>query len=146
MNPLSISTHPHVDFPDLLREAVVRLGFPREQLGKLEQQATLVVRLQGLPEVLLSQLDDRLWIWSLLPELSDARLLAMASEVLTVLLAPVVDVEGGQLTLGRGDHGFELKGLVNLECLMQDEGLLPVFTGFQAHLDAICRVLDLKGA
>ncbi|AVG16928.1 hypothetical protein CFN79_14305 [Chromobacterium vaccinii] len=143
MNPLSLSNHVGNRLSDLLCNAVVQLGLPREQLSPLDQQATLVVEFQDLPDVMLSQLNDRLWIWSTLPNLTESKLSAMASQALAVLCEPVEDIESGQLTLGRGENGFELKGLINIECLAQERGLLPALTGFRAQLDSICRAFDL---
>ncbi|UTH74690.1 hypothetical protein [Chromobacterium sp. IIBBL 290-4] len=145
MNPLSFSAYSGSDLPDLLCEAVVRMGFSREDLGRLESQTTLAVELQGAPDVMLSQQHDRLWIWSALPDVSEAGLFKMASQALSVLLEPVADVEGGLLTLGRGDEGFELKGLVNLACLSRASGLSDLLSDFRERLLAMCQALELQG-
>ncbi|WP_047258081.1 hypothetical protein [Chromobacterium subtsugae] len=145
MNPLSLAAHSGASLDALLRQAVIQLGCPEERLAELDQHATLAIQLQALPDVMVSALDDRLWVWSILPGLSEARLHAMAAETLAILLEPVEDVESGQLALGRGEHGYELKALVRLDCLSRDGGLQPVLAAFIERLRALCQTLNLTG-
>lgn len=69
----------------------------------------------------------------------------MASQTLAVLLEPIIDIEGGLLTLGRGNAGFELKGLVKLDCLSRESGLSELLNDFRERLDTVCQVFDIQG-
>lgn len=144
MNHLSFSAQQNLALPELVQEAVIRLGFPKDRFNSLSPHDTIVIRLHELPDMMLSVQEDRLWIWSLLPVVSENRLTDMAAELLSILLIPVVGVETGQLVMGMSENGCELKALVNLDYLKWEEGLLPVFESYIERLTSICRALNFQ--
>ncbi|MGC5484326.1 hypothetical protein L7Q16_21720 [Aeromonas veronii bv. sobria] len=87
---------------------------------------------------MLSLIDGELWLWSRLQDLSANRLMDYAPAVLTQLITPVDGIQGGQLTLGEGEEGYELKGQVNPSWLEQEDGLLITAQGFIHLLTSFC--------
>ncbi|HGL4258914.1 hypothetical protein KDW07_14765 [Burkholderia dolosa] len=116
-----------------------------DQLEELSGKDTVVVKIQNLPDVMLSTLEGRLWIWSLLPELTETWLQDHAAALMPVITTPIEGVEGGCPTLGLGEHGYEWKAIVNLDLLQHDADLLTVFESFSVKLDQLCSALELKG-
>lgn len=130
------------DYPNVLHEQIgimlTGLGLPLDTLHTLEAERTLAIQLQGLPDLMLSLIDGELWFWSLLQDLSTNRLMDYAPAALTQLMIPVDGIQGGQLTLGEGDKGYELKGQVSPRWMDLEDGLLITAQGFIRLLAAFC--------
>jgi hypothetical protein len=141
MNTASFANRSHKNLANLVQEMAGPLGLPPAQTAALDGHSTIAIQVHALPDVMLSVMEERLWIWSQLPELSETRLLHSAAAILTTLEG----VEGGQPSMGRGAQGYEFKVQVNLDQLQQAEGLLTVFRNFVEQLDLLCQALDLKG-
>ncbi|MFV3350073.1 hypothetical protein [Aeromonas veronii] len=114
------------------------LGLPLDTQHTLAAERTLGLQLEGLPDLMLSLIDGELWLWSRLQDLSANRLMDYAPAVLTQLITPVDGIQGGQLTLGEGEEGYELKGQVNPSWLEQEDGLLITAQGFIHLLTSFC--------
>ncbi|MPV70218.1 hypothetical protein [Burkholderia sp. BE17] len=134
-----------MDFNKIIREMLATYGVSLSQLKGLDEQGTIVVKIQNLPDVMLSNLDGRLWIWSLLPELSATWLQDRGAALVPVITTPIEGVEGGCPTLALGEHGYEWKAIVNLDLLQHDADLQTVFESFAVKLGQLCRALELKG-
>lgn len=128
--------------PTLLQEQIgnmlTGLGLPLDTLHTLEAERTLALQLEGLPDLMLSLVDGDLWFWSLLQNLSTNKLMDYAPAALTQLIIPVDGIQGGQLTLGEGEEGYELKGMINPRWLETEYGLLITAQGFIRLLAAFC--------
>ncbi|NHR04342.1 hypothetical protein HA052_03945 [Chromobacterium haemolyticum] len=146
MNPLSFSHQISLRLDQVIVEVAAQFGLPANQIQSIEQENSIALQVHNLPDVLLSVSDDRLWIWSLLPIHDENQLLSHAAEVLAILIDPVEGVETGQLTLGNGENGYELKALINLEQLQHDHGLKPALLGFTTQLYKISQTLQIIGA
>lgn len=145
MNAMSLAERSHRSLDEMVREMTTQLGLPSSQMAALDAHSTIAIQIHDLPDVMLSALDDRLWIWSLLPQFNEDWLQDHAAAVLPILTTAIEGVEGGQPTLGIGEHGYEWKAMVNLDQLRRDSGLLTVFQGFATQLGRLCQALELKG-
>jgi hypothetical protein len=130
MNPLAFSQRARHGINEIATRLLLSLGLPQESVRDLNAHSTIAVKIHGLPDVMLSLLDDRLWMWSELPAVSQAHLMHHAAAVLTILTTLIDGVEGGQPTLAAAEHGYEWRALVNLDHLQRDEGLLAAYHGF----------------
>ncbi|AOZ52136.1 hypothetical protein [Chromobacterium vaccinii] len=146
MNPISFSNQIHQGIDRIVLEMAMQIGLPPDQIKPIGQASSIALKVQGLPDVMLSVAEDRLWIWSLLPIHDERSLMLHASEALSILTTAIEGVETGQLTLGMSEHGYELKALVELDLLKRDHGLKQVFQGFVAQLYRFCEVYQIKGA
>ncbi|MGQ5525277.1 InvB/SpaK family type III secretion system chaperone [Chitinimonas sp. PSY-7] len=145
-DPLSFSQASAKSLTDIVREALVDLGCPANKLNDFDQQASITVEVDGLPDIQVSIENDRLWVWSALADLSEECVMQRAVAVLSFLVIAVEDVETGQLVLGKGQEGYELKALVSPTCLKRDNGLANVIEQFQGRLEALCQILAGAGA
>ncbi|MDR9865960.1 invasion protein B family protein [Pseudomonas baetica] len=128
---------------ELVIEMLTKMGLPSETVRNLDAHSTIAIQIHDMPDVMLSLINNRLWLWSLLPGLTESRLLDEAAAVLSFITTPVEGVEGGQLTLGMGEQGYELKAMVDLDQLQKEDWLQIVFVGFANQLAAICHSLRL---
>lgn len=142
MDPLSYSENVHVGVNDIAAHLFASMGLPSEDVAALDAHSTIALRLEALPEVMLSVMDDRLWLWSLLPSLDEDALLEHAAQLMPILLTPLPGVEGGHATLGLGENGFEFKALVRLSQLQSDTGLATTFQAFVTQLSLIQQLLS----
>ena len=127
----------------LISHFLVNIGLSPETLRDLHAENTLAIQIQGLPDVMLSRINSGLWFWSQLPDLTDSKLMDYAASVLSLIIPPLEGVEGGQVTLGLGDNGYELKALVSSQMLAEDNGLETVFRGFVNKLALLQHELQL---
>lgn len=146
MNPLSFSSQISPRLDQIVVEMAAQLGLPVDRIRSIEQESSIALQVQDLPDVLLSVADDRLWIWSLLPVRDENQLFSHAAEILEILIEPVDGVETGQLTLGNGENGYELKALIKLEELKYEHGLKQTVLGFTTQLYKISQTLQIVGA
>lgn len=122
--------------------SVTGFGLPLDTLHTLAAERTLALQLEGLPDLMLSLVEEEIWLWSMLQNLSTNRLIDCAPAVLTQLIRPVDGILGGQLTLGEGEKGYELKGQVNPRWLDQENGLLITTQGFIRLLAVFCHATE----
>ena len=127
----------------LISHFLVNIGLSPETLRDLHAENTLAIQIQGLPDVMLSRINSGLWFWSQLPDLTDSKLMDYAASVLSLIIPPLEGIEGGQVTLGLGDNGYELKALVNSQMLAEENGLETVFRGFANKLALLQHELQL---
>ncbi|NOH54240.1 hypothetical protein F0266_14975 [Vibrio coralliilyticus] len=129
----------------LISHFLVNIGLSPETLRDLHAENTLAIQIQGLPDVMLSRMNSGLWLWSQLPDLTNSKLMDYAAPVLSLIIPPLEGVEGGQVTLGLGDDGYELKALVSSKTLVEENGLETVFRGFTSKLALLHHELQLGG-
>ncbi|MCL9783999.1 hypothetical protein M9194_21505 [Vibrio sp. S4M6] len=129
---------------EMVNSMLTNAGLPSGQLENLDSHSTIAIEVKGLPEVMLSALDERLWLWCLLPHVTEHQLINYAQTVLPIMTKPISGVEGGQLTLGMGENGYELKALINLDILQHKDSLSPIFQSFVTQLRLLCQALKIE--
>ncbi|MBV8046065.1 MAG: hypothetical protein JO171_02860 [Paludibacterium sp.] len=143
MDALSYSAHAPRGLDLLLREALLALHCPATKLTSFDHHSAVVIALKTLPDMRVAVVDDRLWIWSCLPGVTEAQVMHAAAAVLALLLQPIDGVACGQLNLGRGASGYELKALLDADTLRR-KGLQAVLGQFYQRLADFCQILDVR--
>lgn len=143
MNPLSFSGQVACSLGELVKETLLQLGVNEKLLIEFDHDLSVALSFEGVPDVLISVSDDRLWVWSNFSGVSENIILSNAYGILMVLMEPLDNVECGQLTFGRGNNGYELKALVNLRCLSCGDGggLGVLLESFYERLRGLCGVI-----
>ena len=118
----------------LISSFLVSIGLSPDTLKDLHAENTLAIQVHGLPDIMLSRMNNSLWFWSQLSGLTDHKLMDYAASVLALMITPIEGIEGGQVTLGLGENGYELKALVSSQILVEENGLEIVFRGFANKL------------
>lgn len=143
-NPLMFSSQVNQSLTQLLQEALVKLSCPSDKLNDFDHFSTILIELDGLPDVRVSLNNDRLWIWSLFEQLDEKALLLQASSVFRLLQEPVEFIELNQLMLGKVDKDYVLKALVTPASLNTENALSVVIQKFYEILKSFCSLLEIK--
>lgn len=143
MNALSLSENIAISLEDLVRQALISIGCSQNKLRGLDSYSTIVVEMKDTPDLMISVVNDRLWIWSALSSICEECMEDAASKVLVLLTEGMDGVETGQLILAKADQGYELKGLVDVEWARQ-EGLETVIESFYERLTLLCNLLNYE--
>ncbi|MNT98603.1 Invasion protein B family protein [compost metagenome] len=77
---------------------LVNMGIPPEKFRNLDSHSTIVLQVSNYPDIMFSWVSNRLWIWSILPEINELRLFDAAAEVTPIVAAPVQGAEGGMFS------------------------------------------------
>ncbi|MCD4501693.1 hypothetical protein [Chromobacterium vaccinii] len=143
MNPLSFSGQVSCSLGELAKKTLLQLGIDQRLLRDFDNNLSVSLSFDQAPDVLISVSDDRLWIWSNFTEVRDSLISANANQILTILMEPLENVESGQLAFCKGRDGYELKALVNLECLkLGDEAALGVLLEeFYKRMESLYQVI-----
>ncbi|MEJ2795835.1 hypothetical protein WAE56_20730 [Iodobacter sp. LRB] len=143
MNVLSFSENIAISLEDLVRQALTSIGCSQDKLHGLDSHSTIIVEMKDTPDLMISIVNDRLWIWSALSSVCEENMEDAASKVLKLLTEGMDGVETGQLILAKTDQGYELKGLVDVEWTRQ-EGLETVIESFHERLTLLCNLLNYE--
>ncbi|VTR36739.1 Invasion protein invB [Serratia fonticola] len=76
----------NVDIDVLVREALLEKGCDESMLSNFDGHTTIALEFTQRPSLLISTLDDNVWIWSRIAEDNNAVLTQRASELLFALM------------------------------------------------------------
>lgn len=144
MNPLSFASCTVSSLGELVRDALSQLGMSEEMLMEFDHHSTVVLGFEHISDIMISVLNDRLWVWSVLNGVGDGIVLQNAVGVLPVLMEPMDNIETSQLTLGKSEEGYELKALVSLQCLSSSDGMAlgRIVEDFYKRLEYLHKIIS----
>lgn len=131
-NPLSYSQHVHCDLKILVKEALLSLNVPSDELGQFDTHSTIAIAFTGCPDLHLSIFRDRLMIWSPI-DTTETWLSERSREVILALTQPMSGIENEGCSLLKTHSGYELRALVNLDDI-NSGGLANAIKGFEQIL------------
>lgn len=140
--PLSFSQHCHQSLAMLVEQALISLDCPQDKLTGFQEHASIHLEFDGLPNITISIENDRLWLWSAFIDLSPTLCLNHASELFTLLQAPIPNIELEQAILIEAKQGYELKALVDPTCLHAPQNLGSIIEYFHQKIDALCQIFS----
>jgi hypothetical protein len=143
MNVFSFSENIAISLEDLVKQGLISIGCSQDKLHGLDSHSTIAIEIKNIPDLMISIVNDRLWIWSALSSICEENMEDAASKVLVLLTEGMDGVETGQLILAKTDQGYELKGLVDVEWARQ-EGLETVIESFYERLTLLCNLLNYE--
>lgn len=103
----------YIDIVSLVRKALLESGVDESMLGDFDGHSTISLDFENYPSLLISMIDDNIWIWSKLCEASDSILQHKASLLLEKVMGGCLFSMTGQLQLSVNDGFIELKGMVH---------------------------------
>ena len=142
--PLSFSQHCHHGLAILVEQALINLGCPQDKLSVFQEHATIHLEFDGVPNISISIEDDRLWLWSAFIDLSTTLCHKHASELFTLLQAPIPNIELEQAILIEAKQGYELKALIDPACLHAPQNLGSIIEYFHQKVDGLCQIFNQK--
>lgn len=123
----------NIDIASLVRAALTESGCDESLLGDFDAHSTISLDFDDSPSLLISMLDDNVWIWSKIAEASESILHHSASMILEKLMAGCQFTMTGQLQLTQQDGYLELRGMVAPGYLESSQRFAEALDEFFSH-------------
>lgn len=103
----------YIDVATLVREALVESGCDESIMGDFDGHSTISLDFDEYPSLLISAIDERIWLWSRICEDSGNILQYKGVDILDKILKGCSFSMTGQLQISTNDDFIELRGLVH---------------------------------
>ncbi|MDN0086140.1 SPI-1 type III secretion system chaperone SpaK [Yersinia nurmii] len=103
----------NVDIVTLIRDTLLETGCDESLLNNFDGHSTISLDFSDRASMLISLVDDQVWLWSRIGEENTHVLSQKADDLLKTLMEGCAFTPSGQLQLATNDGYIELKGLVN---------------------------------
>lgn len=107
----------YLDIVSLIRGALLESGVEESMLGEFDGYSTIALDFDNYPSLLISVVDDQVWIWSNLCENTPGVLQQRLGSVMEKIMEGCSFSITGQLQLATNDGQIELKGMVHPDYL-----------------------------
>ncbi|QJU42324.1 SPI-1 type III secretion system chaperone SpaK [Serratia marcescens] len=107
----------NVDIKSLVSDALLEQGCDESLLNDFDGHSTIALEFTERPDLLISEQDDGVWLWSRIAEDNQSVLGQRGGELLFALMEGCTFTPGGQLQLTIDDGYIFLRGLVKDEYL-----------------------------
>lgn len=121
-------------------QALSALGWSSVNEKIFNSYGSIRVHFDALPDLILYQQEEKLWIWSHLESLTEAVAQERAQKLLPILTTLVYGIEGGLPTLGFIDDGYEFKYGIKVCDLTGDEHLVYLLLDFVDNLRRLVQI------
>ncbi|WP_435954182.1 SPI-1 type III secretion system chaperone SpaK [Dryocola sp. BD626] len=118
------------DITALLTAALQEAGYHEADLGPLDEQGYIELKLQDMPSINISVENGDVCVWSHLNEYSESYVNYRGAELLLAMLEGCQGVRGGQLYLTRRGESLALTALVHPDFLSHGRSFAQVLDGF----------------
>ncbi|CAM3854961.1 InvB/SpaK family type III secretion system chaperone [Serratia silvae] len=129
-----------IDIAILLREALTESGCQSDVMGDFDSHSTIALEFDGHPGILITQLQDEVWIWSRLIEDNGLTISQCSAALLEKLMQGCEFAANGQLQLASNEGFVELKGLVHAQYLETSAKFASALDEFFALSEDFCRI------
>ena len=131
----------NIDLVKTLKESLDILDCDPAIIDDIDHHSTIAMELEGLPSLLLSQLEQGVMLWCKVAEYHPQKLVSVASE----LIEPLTDCyewsTNGQVQLLKSDNYFELRTMLNEKSVTSGQLLAQALVDFTHLLQYFQRVL-----
>lgn len=123
----------NIDIVSLVREALVESGCDESLLDDFDAHSTISLDFEKSPSLLISMVDDNVWIWSKICEAHETILRHSASTILEKIMGGCRFSMTGQLQLTQNDGYLELRGMVHPDYLESSQRFADALDEFFSH-------------
>lgn len=127
----------NIDIVSLVRVALVESGCEESLLGDLDAHSTISLDFEKTPSLLISMVDDHVWIWSRICEAHETILHHSASVILEKIMTGCQFSMTGQLQVTKNDGYLELRGMVHPSYLESSQRFADALDEFFSHQEDI---------
>lgn len=103
----------YFDVATLVREALLESGCDESIMGDFDGHSTISLDFDGYPSLLISTVDEKVWIWSRICEDAGNILQFKGADLLEIIMKGCSFSMTGQLQLVVNDGFIELRGIVH---------------------------------
>lgn len=114
----------YIDIASLLRNALKASGCDESLLDDFDGHSTISLDFDQSPSILISVVDEHVWIWSRLCESTNAIIDYRGSDLLKMLISGSEFSITGQYQVAINDGYLELRGLIDPKYLEVENGAL----------------------
>lgn len=123
----------NIDIVFLLREALTESGCDESMLNDFDGHSTISLDFEDRPSLLISMIDENVWIWTRLCEDSGNILQYRASALLEKIMEGYHFSMTGQLQLNQNEGFLELRGMLHTDYLINGSRLAEALSHFFAQ-------------
>ena len=123
----------NIDIVSLVRDALVESGCDESLLDDFDAYSTISLDFEKSPSLLISMVDDNVWIWSKICEAHEIILHHSASTILEKIMGGCQFSMTGQLQLTQNDGYLELRGMVHPDYLESSQRFADALDEFFNH-------------
>ena len=120
----------NVDIADLIKSALLENHCDDSIINDIDGHSTISLDFDDYPSILISTIDDNIWIWSQLGEENRTVLQFKSREILELLMQDCYFIVSNQLQLFVNDGILILKGIVHPDYLTHGSKFMEVLDGF----------------
>lgn len=131
----------YMDIAALIRNALKDSGIDESLLGDFDSHSTIALEFDNFPSLLISTVDEQVWIWSQLCENVPGVLGNKMGAVLEKLMEGCQFSMTGQLQLAVNDDMIELKGMVHPRYLESSTAFAEVLDEFFSHQETYLEII-----
>ncbi len=125
----------------LLREALVISGCTDAQIGSFDGHSTIELKLEDLPALNISVLDNGLWFWSALVEVGDMLLAHRSEALLHFLMQGWAFARTEQMQLVKANGLLEVRVLLADSAFVDAKALANTLDIYLVALTALCDLI-----
>ncbi|MBG6245649.1 type III secretion system chaperone SpaK [Candidatus Symbiopectobacterium sp. 'North America'] len=103
----------YVDIVKLVRDALLYSGVDKFILSDFDGHSTIALDFENYPSLLISNVDEQIWIWSQLSENTPGLLQHKSAQIQEKIMEGCHFAMTGQLQIAINNDTIELKGLVH---------------------------------
>lgn len=123
----------NIDIASLVRVALIESGCDESLLGDFDAHSTISLDFENSPSLLISMVDDNVWIWSKMFEAHETYLHHRAGVILEKVMSGCQFSITGQLQVKQNDGYLELLGMVHPSYLESSARFADALDEFFRH-------------
>ncbi len=131
----------NMDIAERLRGALLYSGCTQAQLGQFDSHSTIEMEMIEQPNISLNVIDEDVWLWSVVAQMTPAIFAYCAENLLRFLLKGNAHARTGQLQLFESDGQLEVRLMLGEQALASDQAFAEALDGFMEAVEELCGTL-----
>ncbi|MBF7141005.1 MULTISPECIES: Invasion protein B family [Pseudomonas] len=132
---------PDVDIAQLVRDALLAAGCTPGQIGSFDGHSTIELEFSNLPAVNVSMIEQDVWLWAHVAELTPAIRASAAEPLLNFLMKGFGAARTQQLQLTDVEGVLELRVCLSDNALASPQGMMDALEGFIGAMEELKELL-----
>ncbi|NVZ99852.1 Invasion protein B family [Pseudomonas gingeri] len=126
-----------MDIAERLRGALLYSGCTQAQLGQFDSHSTIEMEMIEQPNISLNVIDDDVWLWSVVAQMTPATFGYHAGNLMQFLLKGNAHARTGQLQLFESDGQLEVRLMLGEQALTSDRAFAEALDGFMEAIEEL---------
>lgn len=127
----------NTDVSEVLRATLINFGVSEQRLGEFDRHSSLELNFKNISPIFIVVKSNMIWMWSELRVLNGSNIKFHAGTLIDLLQHALPGVVTGQVVLGKGAEFYEVKALLEEECVRSLDKLSLALDEFYSLLTSI---------